>query len=140
VKLDVDFNDADGFPLVAQGMYTAVVRSVEPKESERTGNRYLEFTFDVVGGEYDGIQLDPLRNMIDMKDRNYYLKQTLETLGYHVEGLAEIDTTDLLLRTCKVQVVHEEYEGTTRAKIAGIYPLTDELETPPGPPSGKSPW
>jgi hypothetical protein len=59
--------------------------------------------------------------MINCGDRNYYLKQTLEVLGCLCEGIMDIEPSELLGSTAKLQINHEEYNGAERAAVTGIF-------------------
>lgn len=124
MRYTVNFEDNGDYPLIDQGMYNAICTGCDVKESER-GNKYFQFDFEVTGGQFAGLRLPPMRNMIDMKDKNYYLQQTLFALEYIVDGLTEIDTEEIVGRRCRIQIIHSKYEGKTRAEIAGIFPLDE---------------
>ena len=121
-KYKIDFTDADGFPLVEQGLYPAVITGASLKESD-AGNQYFEFLFEVISGPEKGTKLPPLRNMVNMKDKNFYLKATLNVLGYECEGIADIETEDLIGLTAQVQINHREYEGRLVADISSLYSI-----------------
>jgi hypothetical protein len=120
---DVDFSESGGRELIDQGVYPCTVTDMEMRQSENTGRDYYAFTFTVASGEWEGYKLWH-NNTIGAKDRNYYLKQTLEGIsGTEIpEDTVSIDERDYIGRGCQVQVVHEEYKGKVKASVATIHP------------------
>lgn len=135
-RVNVDFSEADSFPLIDQGLYPASVVGVDVKKSEKTGNEYFEFNFEIASGEFKGMKVYH-RNAINAKDRNGFLKQTLDALNYEVAGVSEIETADLYGRSCMIQITHTEYQGKTRAEISGLFPIDD---VPVPATSDNEPW
>jgi len=128
MSLKVDFTEAEGFPLIELGLYDVVCTKVEQKESQ-AGNQYFQFDFRIVGSEWNGMFAPSIRNMIDAKDKNYYLKQTLEALDYQVSGVADVEPSDLVNRRAKMQITHREYQGKLVADVGGLYPPDDDFQS-----------
>lgn len=133
-----DFSGSGSYPLVDQGMHQVTVTGMQIKESPNTGNEYYEFEFTVANGEFSGQKLW-LRNMLNAKDRNRYLRETLEGISGKEIPLEEvpIESFDYVGRGCLVQVVHDEYQGQVRAQVAGVHPVDADFS---GPPIGDEPY
>ncbi|MEW6555110.1 MAG: DUF669 domain-containing protein [Actinomycetota bacterium] len=123
--LEVDFTDADeiNFEPLPKGWYEVAVYEAKLEYSQ-AGNPMIVFELNVLNGPYPGKKLW-LRNAIDGKDKNYYLKRTLTAIGYHVTGKAKINLDDLCGRYARVLVEHELYKEKTREKVVDIVPLED---------------
>lgn len=150
----VDFSDSEGGgALVEQGTYPCTVTGMEIKHAQTTGNPYYAFEFTIASGAFADRKLW-LNNMIGAKDRNYYLRMTLEGItgeDVPLDADVEIVERDYIGRGCNVQVVHEERNGKVYATVAGIRPpnadqviegptSTDDPFAPDGKPSEDYPW
>ena len=127
----VDFSDSEGYPLIDQGLHTVTVTGMEIKASQTTGNEYYEFEFTIASGEFQGSKLW-LRNMINAKDRNRYLRETLEgIMGNDIPLEAvEVYPNDYIGRGCQVQVIHDEYQGKVRPQVAGVHSAKFDIGAP----------
>ena len=139
MNLKIDFSQTEEFPLIDEGIYTLRVTDCELKESENTGSQYLEFWFEVVGGDWDKTKI-PLRNMLNKKDRNFYLRSTLQALGYKCEGIIDLETDSLKDRVCRGEIHHREYNGKVYADITAIYPMMDDDIGSPSLNVESDPW
>jgi hypothetical protein len=125
---DVDFSGSGGKELIDQGVYPCTVTGMEMKQSEKTGRDYYAFEFTVASGDWEGYKLWH-NNTIGAKDRNYYLKCTLEGItGQEIPlDTVSINERDYLGRGCQVQVIHDQYNGKLKAAVATIHPAGDEV-------------
>jgi hypothetical protein len=146
MTINADMSNSGGM-LVEQGVYPCTVTDVEQKISTNTGGEYVAFEFTIAGGEFKGKKLW-LNNSLGAKDRNYYLRQTLQAISG--EEVPEVENFSFeesayVGRGCMVQVVHEERKGKVYATVAGITPSgTDPVDLTPGGSSGapddSMPW
>ena len=138
----VDFSDTEKAGLVEEGDYLIEVDEVEQKESS-TGNPMLVFTYKIAEGEFAGKKL--FHNCSLQPQALFNLRAVLEALGQEVpQGVMEFDPADLIGETCGASVVHELYEGKTKARIAEFFSaeeLGGEAEAPAAKakPAAKAP-
>lgn len=131
-EVEVDFtNTADvDFELIPPGWYDVLVYDVG-LETSQSGMRMFKFEFNLLDMAFAGRKVW-LRNTIGAKDNNWYLKRTLNALGYEAEGVVSINTNDLMGREAQVRIEHEEYSGKTREKVVDIRPNgmgdTDDID------------
>lgn len=137
----VDFSDTEASGIVEEGDYLIEVDEVEQKESS-TGNPMLVFTFKITEGDFKGKKL--FHNCSLQPQALFNLRGLLEALGLEVpQGVMEFDPADLIGETCGASVVHELYEGKTKARIGEFFSeeeLGGEAAEPAAPaakPAGK---
>jgi hypothetical protein len=131
-----DFSGS-GTQLIDQGMYPCTVTGMEIKTSQNSGNDYYAFEFTIASGDFEGMKLWH-NNSINAKDRNFYLRQTLEGIrGMEIplEADVDINVRDYIGRGCMVQVIHEEYKGEVKPRVAGIHPPEDGVTIEAAPSS-----
>lgn len=59
----------------------------------------------------------------------FNLRNVLQAIGHDVpNGMYEFDPDDMVGGICKVEVIHEKYEGKDRARAVSFDPMTDEDE------------
>ena len=129
MTLMVDFSEAGDvdFEPLPQGWYDVSVYEVKLEESQ-AGKPMIAFEFKVQGGEFDSRRLW-MRNMIGARDKNFYLKKTLNALGVEVDGVAEIDLGGFLGCSASVRVGWREWEGKTKEEVVDIRPAGMEETT-----------
>ena len=126
----VDFTGVEGRVTIPEGDYTAKVKEIESKEGDKAP--YLAWKFEVVGPQHAGAVL--YYNTSFAPNSLWNLRSLLETLGVEVpNGPLEIDPTELADLEVGVVVVHEEYEGKKRSKIADFFVAEDAPEDEPKP-------
>jgi hypothetical protein len=135
----VDFTDTESTGVIPEIDVLAAVDEVEKKTSDDSGKDYLAFTFKVTQPEeYAGRKL--FHNCSLQPQALFNLRGLLEALGFEVpQGVMELDPADLLNEVCGISVVHEEYQGKTKARVGEFF-LASELgeaeeASPPPPPA-----
>jgi hypothetical protein len=109
------------------GDYPAEIRAAERKTSGK-GNDYGSVQFfiapeaypaDYTEGEPDGMVLTYNRvSLADTPAGRHRMRKFVEAIG--APGGTKIDMNDWIGRTATVSVVHDTYEGETRAAIAKV--------------------
>lgn len=136
----VDFSDTEASGIVEEGDYLIEVDEVEQKDSS-TGNPMLVFTFKITEGDFKGKKL--FHNCSLQPQALFNLRGLLEALGMEVpQGVMEFDPADLIGETCGASVVHELYEGKTKARIGEFFSEEElggeeEAAAPAAKPAGK---
>lgn len=113
-KVRVDFTGVEAFTKVSEGVHPAKIVKVE-ETTTQGGSDAIKATFAVTKGEDKGnrvIETFPLTDTALWK-----LKGMLQAIGMKADGRVQIDLDRLVGKTCKVSVVHEEYNGSYRAKV-----------------------
>lgn len=119
----VDFSDTEASGIIEEGDYLIEVDEVEQKDSS-TGNPMLVFTFKITEGDFKGKKL--FHNCSLQPQALFNLRGLLEALGMEVpQGVMEFDTADLIGETCGASVVHELYDGKTKARIGEFFSEED---------------
>ena len=142
MTVEIDFTETGdvNFEPLPQGWYEVSVYEAKLEESQN-GKRMISFEFKVKSPiEFDGRRLW-MRNMIGARDKNFYLKKTLNALGIEVDGVMHLDFNDLLGRVASVRVGWREWEGKTKEEVVDIRPLgsvetTSEIYEEDIPPHG----
>src|ERR1700758_1167526 len=136
-SLAVDFSDTEASGIIAEGDYNLEVTDVELKTSDNSGADYLSFTFAVEDGEFKGKKV--WHNCSLQPQALFNLRALLEALGYEVpQGPMDLDPADLIGNTCMAAIVHEKYEGKTKARIAEFLKAEEEEEVEETKPAQKN--
>ena len=122
MSIRVDFTGvSSGFEKIEPGTYLARVESIEQKMSQ-AGKPYLNWKFNLVGGEYDGRKAFYMTSL--SPNALWKLKDTLiNAFGFSKEDLAgafDIDVEDLIGQECALIIGEEEYQGEMRDRVLDV--------------------
>lgn len=128
VEFSVDLKNQDAPEPLPAGSYTGVVRNAEVKESQR-GTRYAAVSFhisadqfpaDYKDGSDDGLTLIYRRvGLEDNPQARYGTKRFIEAIGAPLSK--SIDVSEWVGMEAALEVVHDTYEGVTRAVINRVH-------------------
>jgi len=123
----VDFTGVKvGGARVPDGDYRARVVDIAERVSENSGQPYLNWELEIVGGEYDGSTIYHTTSL--QKHALFNLRATLEALGLDVpESAMEIDLDALIGLEMGVTVEVQEVQGRKRSRVVDVFSL-EELE------------
>jgi len=125
VKVDFTGVKAGG-ARVPDGDYRVRVVDIEERVSENSGQPYLNWELEIVGGEYDGATIYHTTSL--QKQALFNLRATLEALGLDVpESAMEIDLDALIGLEMGVTVEVQEVQGRKRSRVVDVFSL-EELE------------
>ena len=110
----LDFTGIEAYVKCAEGQHVVKLTEIEETESQ-AGNDMLNATFQVVKGASTGAKL--YDNFVLTEKALWKLQSFLVAVGMKADGKIVLDLDKLIGKTCIVEVVHEEYEGKTRARI-----------------------
>ena len=113
-KKKVDFTGVENYTRCEEGQHIAKLVKIEEKETQ-AGDDMMVATFEVTMGESKGARV--FENFVLTEKALWKLKGYLEAVGMKAEGKVVIDFDKLLGKACIIEVAHEEYNGTIRAKI-----------------------
>lgn len=119
--IQVDFTGVEagtGGRLLPERQYNFEVEDVSEEEGESSGEPYLKMTLAVTEGDYEGTKA--WDNMSLQPQALWKLRGFLEAAGCPTEdGKMNIDPDDLIGLVVEADVVHEEYKGKKKHRIAG---------------------
>lgn len=130
IELEQNLADVEKPLELPAGLYVGEVQDVQISTSQK-GNRYFNVKFvvppteigaDVADQFEDGAALYYNRVVIpDGKDRRqmFNLRKFIEALGMD-SNITAIDPNEWMGRQARLKVVHETYQGETRAQIKSI--------------------
>lgn len=124
--ITVDFKGVEGKrQVIPEGDYTFRVDEVTKDVGDK--GDYLAWVFQVEEGDRKGAKVWYNTSLTPQSLWN--LRNLLETLGVEIpDGPLDIDLTELVDLVVGGTVVHEEWQGKDRARIADFFPLEDEPE------------
>lgn len=126
--ISVDFTGVEasgGGRLLPEGPLMFEVDEIEEREGESSGQPYLAFTLTVADGEFKGTKA--WDNFSLQPQSLWKLRGFLEAAGVETEdGPMDLDPEELIGKIVMADVVHEEYKGKTKHRIAGYSPVAED--------------
>lgn len=111
------------------GQYPGEIRGAERKTSGTTGNEYVSVTFfiapeqypaDYTDGNPDGTILSYNRVPVDDNpSARHRMRKFCEAIGYAPKG-GSVDLNEWVGKSATLDIVHDTYEGETRAQIKRV--------------------
>ncbi len=124
----------EGFDAVPPGRYSAAVYEVEQKFGKASGSPYLNWTFRVTDGDFEGRRIWYMTSL--KPEALWNFKRTAVALGEDAALLAgeyDFDPDEFQGRECVIQVGNETYNGEVRSKVTRVLaegsPLEEEGES-----------
>jgi len=111
---DKDFED------VPEGTHSAILFDIEETTSSNKGTPGLQFTFKILGGEYDGQRV--WETYWNTSGAMFRIKNALDALAPTVDhsGKLDFNPEDYVGIECDIEVEHGEYNGNTQVNVAEI--------------------
>lgn len=116
----LDFTGVESFARCSEGVHTAKLIEIEETVTQ-AGDDMLKATFEVVSGQEKGCRV--FDNFTLSDKALWKLKQFLVSAGVKADGKVAVDLDKLIGKVCDITVIHEEYNGVTRAKISDYQKL-----------------
>ena len=113
-KIKIDFTGVETNARCEEGQHFVKLTAMEEKTSQ-AGNDMLVGSFEVVKGDSKGSKL--YENFLLSQSGLWKLKSYLQAIGVACDGKIALDPKTLIGKQCIATVVHEEYNGKTKAKI-----------------------
>ena len=117
-KTKVDFTGVESYNIPEEGKKQVRILKVEETTSQG-GNDVLKFTFEVIKGDDKGCRVIESFSLAD--NALWKLKSLLQALGMKCDKKVTLDLDKLEGRELVIEVKHEEYNGTTRAKSNAFF-------------------
>ena len=116
----LDFTGVESFARCSEGVHTAKLVEIEEAVTQ-AGDDMLKATFEVVSGQDKGCRV--FDNFTLSDKALWKLKQFLVAISVKADGKVAVDLDKLIGKVCDITVIHEEYNGVTRAKISDYQKL-----------------
>ena len=137
----VDFTGVEaggGSVLLPEGPMLLEVSDISQEVGADSGQPYLAFEFEVVEGKYEGKKA--WDNFSLQPQSLWKLRGFLEAAGQDTEdGVQDLDLDEIKGLIVTADIVHEDYKGKPKSKIAGYTPAEEEVEKPTPSKAKKKP-
>ena len=115
-KVKVNMEGVESFRRCPEGEWLAKLKKIELGESQGSGDECLKAQFEVIDGRAKG---DTVFETFSLNEKALWkLKSFLEAIGMKSTGKLNLDLDKLEDKVCIIDVIHDEYQGKKRAKIA----------------------
>lgn len=120
-KRKIDFSGVETYLKAPEGTHAAKVVEVEDVTFQ-SGNEGLKVVYEITQGIGKGARIYDNFSFAD--NALWKLKTLLEALKIKCNGRILLDTDKMVGKTLEIEVIHEEYEGKTRAKVTEMRKLS----------------
>ena len=114
-KFKVDMTGVESYSRCPEGEFAARCKKIEVGTVQGSGDDCLKAQFEVISGEGKGCVVYETFSLGEKA--LWKLKSFLEAIGMKANGKISIDLDKLEGKKCTIEVFHDEYNGTKRAKI-----------------------
>lgn len=125
-KLKVDMTGVESYTRCPEGEQLARVKKMEMGTVQGSGDDALKAVFEVIKGEGKGCQVFETFSLSEKA--LWKLKQFLTAIGVKADGKLSLDLDKLEGKICILDVIHEEYNGSKRAKISAYLKPTNDSD------------
>lgn len=124
-KVKVNMEGVESFIRCPEGEWLAQLKKVEMGEVQGSGDDCLKAQFEVIKGSAKG---NTVFETFSLTEKALWkLKSFLDAAGMKSSGKLTLDLDKMEGKVCIIDVIHDEYNGQKRAKIASyIKPGEDE--------------
>lgn len=124
-RIKVDMTGVESFNKASEGQHVVRIISIDEKESQG-GNDMLQACFEVAKGADKGSRVYENYPLTDTA--LWKLKGLLQAIGMKAEGKISLDLDKLIGKMLIIEVIHEEYNGQTRARVSECRKLNADNE------------
>lgn len=125
-RVSVDMTGVESYTRCPEGTWLAKLKSIEVTEIQGSGDDGLKAQFEVIKGEAKG---NSVFETFSLSEKALWkLKQFLEAVGMKATGKLKLDLDKLEGKVCLIDVIHDEYNGTKRAKISAYSKPSDSSD------------
>lgn len=115
-RISVDMTGVEAFSRCPEGQWLAKVKKVELGEVQGSGEDALKAQFEVTSGSAKG---NVVFETFSLNEKALWkLKTFLLAIGMKADGKMTLDMDKLEGKICGIDVIHDEYNGTKRAKVS----------------------
>ena len=126
-KVKVNMTGVESYTKCPEGEWLAQLKKIELGEVQGSGDDALKAQFEVIKGKAKG---NTVFETFSLAEKALWkLKSCLDALGMKSDGKLQLDLDKMEGKICMIEVIHDEYNGSKRAKIASYAkPDADEDE------------
>ena len=126
-KLKVDMTGVESYTRCPEGEHLVRVKKMDMGTVQGSGDDCLKAVFEVLEGDGKGCQVFETFSLGEKA--LWKLKQFLVAIGMKADGKLNLDLDKLEGKICVIDVIHDEYNGTKRAKISSyMKPTSDDSD------------
>lgn len=115
-KFKVDMTGVESYTRCPEGEFTAKCKKIDMGTVQGSGDDCLKAQFEVLSGEGKGCSVYETFSLGEKA--LWKLKSFLEAIGVKANGKISLDLDKLEGKICTIEVFHDEYNGSKRAKIS----------------------
>lgn len=124
-RVKLDMTGVESYTRCPEGEWLVKLSSIEEGAVQGSGDDCLKARFEVIKGSAKGCAVFETFSLTEKA--LWKLKGFLEAVGMKANGKLSLDLDKLEGKVCVIDVIHDEYNGQKRAKIASyIKPEDDE--------------
>lgn len=125
-KLKLNMDGVESYTRCPEGEWLAKLTKIEMGEVQGSGDDCLKARFEVIKGSAKG---NTVFETFALSEKALWkLKSFLEAIGVKSTGKFTLDLDKLEGKICIIDVVHDEYNGTKRAKISAYIKPGDDSD------------
>lgn len=114
-KKKIDFSGVETFQKAPEGAHVVKVATME-EVSFASGNQGFKVAFELTKGAAKGARV--YENFPLADNSLWKLKSLLEAVKIKCDGRILLDTDKVVGKTLEIEVIHEEYNGSMKARVA----------------------
>lgn len=123
-KVNLDMSGVESYTRCPEGEWLARLTKIEEGTVQGGGDDCLKARFEVIKGSAKGSTVFETFSLTEKA--LWKLKSFLNAIGMKANGKISLDLDKLEGKICMIDVIHDEYNGTKRAKISSYNPAEDE--------------
>lgn len=125
-KLKLNMDGVESYTRCPEGEWLAKLTKIEMGEVQGSGDDCLKARFEVIKGSAKG---NTVFETFALSEKALWkLKSFLEAIGVKSTGKFTLDLDKLEGKICIIDVTHDEYNGTKRAKISAYIKPGDDSD------------
>ena len=125
-KLKLNMDGVESYTRCPEGEWLAKLTKIEMGEVQGSGDDCLKARFEVIKGSAKG---NTIFETFALSEKALWkLKSFLEAIGVKSTGKFTLDLDKLEGKICIIDVIHNEYNGTKRAKISAYIKPGDDSD------------
>ena len=125
-KLKLNMEGVESYTRCPEGEWLAKLTKTEMGEVQGSGDDCLKARFEVIKGSAKG---NTVFETFALSEKALWkLKSFLEAIGVKATGKISLDLDKLEGKICIIDVIHDEYNGTKRAKISAYVKPGDDSD------------
>ena len=125
-RVNLDMTGVESYTRCPEGEWLAKVAKIEEGTVQGSGDDCLKARFEVIKGSAKGCNVFETFSLTERA--LWKLKSFLEAVGMRANGKISLDLDKLEGKVCIIDVIHDEYNGTKRAKISSYNKPEEDYE------------